>query len=199
MGLKTLGKVLALTAALAIGGAIGCKLPDMMDQTKNDTSWLEKALSKQYANLVLQHKSGNTLIRKGSGTITLNWENGSSNIEVDYRQRFTQTWTSLGAPTGLNPSGTSSSDITNLSPGLYEFAVYDKDPRVNTMRTSLDSYAQPPNGWYLMYGEYPEADADKNGIISDSEMTSFIKNWQKGKYTDQQFQVNADYYLSEPR
>jgi len=181
---------------LIASGAISCGSPDYylknLEAEKEvypEEGFSTKALSKKYINLVNQYKSGNVPIRKDEDPITLQWDYGSGNIEVRHKQRFSEDWLFLGT------SQTNEFPVSGFMPGIYEFAVYDNELNVN--HTSLDPNAQPASGWYLMYKRFPEADSDLSGKISDIEMKSFIDKWLKKQFTNQQFSVNADFYVSQ--
>jgi hypothetical protein len=179
---------------LIASGAIGCGSSDYYSKNLEKEVYPEegysaKALSKKYTNLINQYKSGNVPIREDGDPIILQWDYGSENIEVKHRQRFIEDWLPLGT------SQTKEFPVSGLMPGIYEFAVYDNELNVN--HTSLDSNAQPTSGWYLMHKRFPEADSDLSGKISDAEMKSFIDKWLKKRFTNQQFSVNADFYVSQ--
>jgi hypothetical protein len=177
---------LILTASLAIV----CKLPNYPpEKIENPQNPETTGLSEQYKKLIKQHKSGNIPIINNKDSFTLAWDNGSKDIEVRYRQRFIQNWLPLGT------SKTNEFAISGLESGIYEFAVYDKD--LSVIHTSLDSNAQPSAGWFLMNKYSPEADSNLDGKISDLEMKSFIDGWFAKKYTDNQFSINSDFYVSQ--
>lgn len=142
----------------------------------------------EYSALIRQHMTGNRVIRTYKD-FTLEWDNGSRDIEIKYRRRFSLDWNLLGV------SGINEFVVSGLDPGLYEFAVYDR--QLDVMHTSTEIYAQPETGWFVMYKMYPEADANLDGIISREEMKSFIDRWFNGIFTNSQFSVNADYYASQ--
>jgi len=182
--------ILVLIASTAIGcGSSDYYSKSLEKEVYPEESYSAKALSKKYTNLINQYKSGNVPIKKDEDPIILQWDYGSGNIEVRHRQRFSEDWLPLGT------SQTKEFPVSGLMPGIYEFAVYDNELNVN--HTSVDSNAQPTSGWFLMYKRFPEADSDLSGKISDIEMKSFIDKWLKKGFTDQQFSVNADFYVSQ--
>lgn len=171
---------------LAASLAIGCKLPDYhQERTENQIT----GLSGKDMALIKQYKSGNVPVRNDKDSFIIEWDNGSQNIDVKYRQRFTDNWLPLGI------SETNQFLVSGLEPGIYEFAVYDRN--LGVTHTSLDKYAQPVSGWFLMNKCLPEADSNLDGKISDAEMELFIGGWIKRKFTDQQFSINSDFYVSQ--